>query len=286
MANLTQEDLFAIDQYVMRGGKTVFLAPGVTVDQTLNASAVPGDNLDLLEHYGVKVNKDLVMDRSNEMAPFSSGYMQFYVNYPLWVKVRSEGFNGESPIVNRLESLVLPWTSSLEITIDTMPDREALVLAASTPYAWTQSSPFQLNPNLLPKPAGATGDEFLAVLLKGSFDSYFSESGPPEGVSADVLPKSPETQMVVVGNSMFVLDNFLSSFRENIVFIMNVLDWMSLGDELIEIRSRQVTDRPLKPVSDAAKTLFKVGNTVGMSILLVLFGLFMLFKRQREKKIV
>jgi ABC-type uncharacterized transport system involved in gliding motility auxiliary subunit len=285
MTNLTQEDLFAVDQFVMRGGKTVFLAPGVKVDQTLNASAIPGDNLNLLEHYGAKVNKDLVMDRSNEMAPFSSGFMQFYVNYPLWVKVRSEGFNGESPIVNRLESLVLPWTSSLEITIDTNPDIEAHVLAGSTPYAWKQTDVFQLNPNLLPKPKGATGDEFLAVLLDGSFESYFAESGPPEGMTADVLPKGPKTQMVVVGNSMFVMDNFLTSFRENIIFIMNVLDWMSLGDELIEIRSKQVTDRPIKPISDAAKNLFKIGNTVGMSVLLVLFGLYRLLRRQREKKL-
>jgi gliding-associated putative ABC transporter substrate-binding component GldG len=281
---LTPEDLFGIDQYIMRGGKTVFLASGVKIGEALQATAVPGDNLSHLAGYGVKVNPQLVMDRSNEMAPFSSGFMQFYVNYPLWVKVRSEGFDHESPIVNKLESLVLPWASPLELTLDTTPDVEARILATSTPYAWTQPEPFQLNPNMLPQPQGATSDEFLAVLLSGSFESQFVD-GPPEGVSAEVIPKSPETHMVVVGNSMFVMDNFIQNFRENIIFILNTIDWMSLGDELIEIRSKQVTDRPLEPISDAAKNLFKIGNTVGMSVLLVLFGLYRLIRRQREKRV-
>jgi gliding-associated putative ABC transporter substrate-binding component GldG len=285
METLTEGDLFAIDQYLMRGGNTVVLAPTVKIGQAMSADPVEGDNLELLEAYGVRVNRDLVMDRSNEVAPFSSGYVNYYLSYPLWVKIRPEGFGPESQIVNRLESLVLPWTSSLSVIADTLGDVEVQILANTTPYGWTQSAPFQLNPNALPPPVEETHPETLAVLLRGSFESAYADSGPPEGIGAEVIPSGPAAQMVVLGSSMFVMDNFISSFQENLVFVQNVLDWMSLGDELIEIRSKKVTDRPLKSLSATAKNLFKFGNVAGVSVLLVLFGLYQLYRRKREKRV-
>jgi gliding-associated putative ABC transporter substrate-binding component GldG len=281
---LTPQDRFEIDQFIMKGGKTIFLANGVEIGQSLNATAATREVDDLLEKYGVKVNRDLVLDRSNETAGFSQGFMTFFVPYPFWVKVRKENFHSDNPIVSPLESMVLPWTSSLEMVADKGEGIEATVLATSTELAWTQTGVFILNPQQSFTSSQETMKKYnLALLLSGSFRSAYSDTSPPEGVNAAPLMKSPETRMVVVGNSRFVADNQLQRFPANGVFFLNTVDWLTLGEDLISIRSRGATDRPLKSLSEKGKTTVKMLNTYGIGILIALFGLGRFYIRHRKK---
>jgi ABC-type uncharacterized transport system involved in gliding motility auxiliary subunit len=80
---------------------------------------------------------------------------------------------------------------------------------------------------------------------------------------------------------------FLRQFNQNVLFAVNLMDMMLLGDELLGIRSTPVTARPLKQLTDAEKSFYRWMDVLVIPVLLVLLGLLLWFlKSQRRKAIV
>ena len=90
--------------------------------------------------------------------------------------------------------------------------------------------------------------------------------------------------MVVVGNSRFINNDMITQFQDNQVFLLNITDWLTLGEELIGIRSRGATDRPIKETTEYTKTFIKFLNMFAVPILLILFGLVRHYLRKRKKR--
>jgi ABC-2 type transport system permease protein len=163
----------------------------------------------------------------------------------------------DNQIINSLGSVVLPWTSSLELVKGV--DIKATPLLVSSPKAWTQTGQFSLDPNKIPPPMPMPGmgekERPLAVLLQGTFKSFYAGKPAPavsEGSTSEKEPpprldKSAETAILVVGSSKFVRDDFLGLGDSNLDFVLNAIDWMTLGGKLIGVRSRISTDRPFAP---------------------------------------
>jgi ABC-type uncharacterized transport system involved in gliding motility auxiliary subunit len=87
------------------------------------------------------------------------------------------------------------------------------------------------------------------------------------------VTESPETRIVVVGSWQFLTDSFVRQFNGNAGFAANAVDWMTLGSDLIEIRSRAGTGRPLREVEDSERTLLKFLGILAVPVLVVLAGL-------------
>gem|GEM_PF-5789683 len=123
-------------------------------------------------------------------------------------------------------SLVFPWASSIL-------KGKADVLISSSKSSWSQEAYFDLNPE----------QRFIPKIRK-SF---------PLAVSLSF----GKGRVVIVGNSRFIEDRFLSQFTNNHIFFMNSVDWLSFGDSLVGIRSKGKTERPLKPLSPFKKAFIK-----------------------------
>lgn len=314
---LSDRDLFEIDQYIMSGGKVIFLVDTVNIDErSMRAVPIQSSIEKLLEHYGVKVLPELVLDRLNENASFRSGPFNVFVPYPFWVRVVKESVLTSHPIINGLESMVLPWASPLEIIYDKTKDKTAVVLAQSTEYSWTQKGYFDLTPrqDFTPEPDDMK-QRVLAVAMNGKFSSFFADKPvpqaekkeepkdmeeepadtakdkkkPEEAKKADeprtITKESPETKIIVVGNSRFIDSNFVGQFDGNRAFFLNSIDWFTIGDYLIGIRSRESGESPLRVISDQAKTAVRFVNMFGVSILLALFGIGQFILRRRRKRL-
>jgi len=170
----------------------------------------------------------------------------------------------------------------------------ASVLARTSPRAWTVSGRYDLDPqqNFMP---GKMAAQILAVALSGRFPSYYQNHEVPaattaaglEGAPAEPRPmqqpilESPDTRLLVVGNALFATDGFLGQFPENSLFLLNAIDWMTVGDRLISIRSRGATDRPLKQVSDGTKSTTKLLVILGAPLIVIAFGLVRFTLRRR-----
>ena len=123
---LTEREKYEIDQHIMRGGRAVFLIDSIRTQEIgLQATPLSTGLNDLLEHYGVKLGNNLVVDPPGEMTQFRMGRGVTIQPYPYFIGVRnqyrymsgesSEGLSGEHIITSELEKLVLPWASSLEL---------------------------------------------------------------------------------------------------------------------------------------------------------------------------
>jgi len=286
---------YEIDQFLMRGDKIVFLIDTVDIKEGLQASSFEPNIDDLLEHYGIKVEQNLVLDRSNAPATFRSGFMTFQVPYPYWIKVISKGFSPDNPAVSDLESLVLPWTSTLKTLKEKAAGITITELAKSTPLSWTRKGYYMLNPQQSFYSPGIKTESYpVALAASGKFKSFYADKPIPmteekedkEKTEAkrETIKESPDTQIIVIGNSRFIANDFLSQFRDNQVFFLNIIDWLTLGEQLIGIRSRGATDRPLLETTEQMKTLIKSINMFGIPILLILFGLIRFYLRRRRKK--
>ncbi|MCX8043584.1 MAG: GldG family protein [Desulfobacterota bacterium] len=311
---LSDRDLFEIDQYLMSGGKIIFLIDGVDVEErSMQGTVVDSGISKLLKHYGVSVMPEVVLDRLNENASFRSGPFSIIMPYPFWVKVIRQSSPVDHPIVNRIESITFPWASPLEVVQDNATNRQVTVLAQTTRYAWTQKGYFDFNPRQEYMPPREGKQYTLAVAVSGAFSSYFAgkpipapeikeqELGDTDSKKKDakktnaekktsdeqrsVVAQSPDTKIIVVGSARLIEDNFVSQFDGNRAFFMNAVDWLAIGDALIGIRSRESGESPLHVISDQAKALVRWFNLFAVPVLLVLFGLVQFSLRRRRKRL-
>ena len=307
---LTERAKYEIDQFIMRGGRALFLIDPILIQyEGLNVSPLKTGLDDLLEHYGVKLNDNLVLDVSMGQLTYSQGFMTVTTGYAYFIKVleqyqyrtgeTSEGLSQDSIITSQLESLTLPWARSLELLPQGDAAIEAVALAKTSRGGWTAQSPYNINPTSrqFQPPASVQQAYTVAVSLSGTFKSFYAGKAIPPATSSEsdeaVTPKpaeeerttktdSEETQIVVVGNSQFLQQGQ----QDGRLFFLNTVDWLTLGDELINIRSHGTTNRPLKEISESEKFFLKFISIAGVPILVVAFGLVRFFLRRRAKRLV
>jgi ABC-type uncharacterized transport system involved in gliding motility auxiliary subunit len=88
---------------------------------------------------------------------------------------------------------------------------------------------------------------------------------------------------VVVGDGEFFVDQKGGNDRDNFQFFQNMVDWLVQDEDLIAIRSRDVTDRPLRPVSESTKRVVKYGNMLGSPLLVIVLGIGLWQARRRRR---
>ena len=307
---LTEREKYEIDQFIMRGGRALFLVDPVLIQyEGLNVSSLTTGLNDLLEHYGVKLNDNLVLDVSMDQLTYSQGFMTVTTSYAYFIKVlkqyqyrtgeTSDGLSKDSIITNQLESLTFPWVGSLELIPNADAPVEAIALAKTSRGGWMAQSPYNISPTnrQFQPPASVQQAHTVAISLSGVFKSFYAGkaippaeySEPDEVVTAKPAEEerttktdSETTQIVVVGNSQFLQQGR----PDGQLFFLNTVDWLTLGEELINIRSHGVTNRPLKEVSESEKFFLKFISIAGVPILVVAFGLVRFFLRRRAKRLV
>jgi len=264
---LASEQLEKLDSFVMKGGSLLLLVDGVKIEDGLVATQNDTGINDLVNSYGLELNQNVVLDDSCGRVAFNSGMFTFQSQYPAWVKITSENFNQDNVAVSDLESVTLPWPSSVEI-IGTSSD-QYITLAQSTSESWVQKEQYELRPNSDFSPED-TQQRKMAVMTSGELKSAYSDQSTEQG------------KVVLVGDSDFVKDRFLSQSKDNMVFLQNLVDSVTLDEDLIKIRSKQVTDRPLEDISAVAQTAVKYFNIFGLPVVVVIFGLIRYYTRKRR----
>ncbi|MDO5575832.1 MAG: GldG family protein, partial [Fibrobacter sp.] len=121
--NIDEQGAYAIDQFFMNGGNLIVLADAVTVDfqYGINARPVESKVLEMLEHYGVRVEKDMILDASCGQVAVPQRFGQFQMNvpvpYPYFVRIGQDGFNAKNPAVSALNGAIIPWAHSLTFLV-------------------------------------------------------------------------------------------------------------------------------------------------------------------------
>jgi len=300
-SSLSERDKYELDQYIMRGGKAFFLIDIINVPQGSMQASYRETNLkDLLENYGVRITKNLVLDRINTYISFQTGFTIVRAPYPFYPKIVKTGLDPNHPIVNQLESIMFPWVSALEVLKDTHKDLAFSVLAQSSQHSWLQKGMYNINPTqqFMPQPENIKPYP-LAVLVNGKFKSFYADKAIPSVQGSDeeeeTEPKEEkeqqretlkectgETKILVVSNSRFLESNFTNQ-PGNLEFFLNAVDWFTWGKDLIGIRSRETTDRPLPILTERQKTGIRFATMIAVPLLVALFGIIRFYIRKKRK---
>ncbi len=298
---LTEREKYEIDQFIMRGGRAIFLIDPVTMQpQTVQATPLSTGLNDLIEHYGVKLGNNIVADlRFHDSVQLQQGFVRVVQPYPYFVKIARNNFSKENAITSQLEALTLPWTSSLELL--TKEGLTTTSLAKTSEFGRSAQGFYNLMPGT-PIPNVDTQVYTVVAAVEGKFKSFYAGKEIPSvasstdmGDDAEVTPAqteetaerttitdSAQTQIIVVGTSQFLTQ----LNRNSVDFFLNSLDWLTLGETLIGIRSHTITDRPIKDASGVEKNLIKYFCTIGIPLLVVLIGLIRYLLRMRVKRLV
>lgn len=286
---------FAIDQHIMRGGKVGWFINKVNADvQTSMATGFQLGIDEMTRHYGFTVANNIVMDLNASMINVQQqqGFMIItnMVRYPGFPRILD--FNPDQPIVKDFQELPLFFPSS----IDTMPPEGGQAtfepLFRSSELTKIQAGRFDINPMAQWRREDFQGGaKLLGVALSGTFSSVFTGKPVPRPADStamppavDIVTHSPETRMVVIGDGNFVQGQFAQGGPGQILFL-NIVDWLGQDDDLMSIRSREATVRPLKPdITDATKQTVKYANLFGPPALVLLIGIVRWTARRNRRK--
>ncbi|MDX2438925.1 MAG: Gldg family protein [Desulfobacterales bacterium] len=196
-------------------------------------------------------------------------------------------------------------------------------LFSSSEKSWEMSGQINLNPMFIsPPPADEKKSLPLSYILEGQFPSYFAGKPIPEKKvpedkpsennkdktddknqiasqeknpdidspkiesEGEFISKGKQAKIFIISSSDMLTDNVLDQEgrSSNAVFVMNVFDYLNNREEIAVMRSKEQRFNPLQESEAGTKTFIKSFNIAGLPILVVIFGLFVLFRRYSRKK--
>ncbi|MCY4549442.1 MAG: Gldg family protein [Defluviicoccus sp.] len=283
---LSDKSLYAIDQYVMAGGKTmVFVDPYAEEGSRSNAAMrLPpdqGSNLEkLFKAWGVdyvqdKVLADLGLAQRVQAAVDAQG-RPVITNYVSWLSFPADRFKADDVITGQLRTINVATAGFLAKAegADIAFDPLIVSTEASAPME-AQKFRFQPNPAQILKEFKPEGGPLtLAARLSGKLKSAFPD-GPPEDkdnkdeaedekapAKSHLAQSEDVVNLIVVADSDILADTFWLQIQDffgqrlvvpsanNADFVINALDNLSGSSELIGLRSRGFSDRPFDRVME------------------------------------
>lgn len=304
----TDAEKQVLDQYIIHGGKTLWLIDQVAVEMdslytTSGATlAYPRDlNLnDLFFKYGIRINPDLIKDEQGSPIKLASGEQGSATQYQTfnWKYAPQVYPNSSHPIVKNLGGIKFDFANP----IDTLKNRiKKTVLLQSSQYSKKIGTPAEINLNVVTEETSPneylnTGNNILSVLLEGSFHSMFENRVLPFEQKT-FQSKGKSNKMIVISDGDLIRNQLDKNFQpvelgydqrsgnlyDNKDFMLNCVNYLLDDTGLINIRSKDI-DLPLldkEKVFDNYNSIQFI--TIGLPILiLILFGL--LFTYLRKKK--
>lgn len=295
--NLSAWERFAVDQYIMKGGKVAFLIDKVDVNlQYQQATPLQLAIDDWTQAYGFKVADNLIGDHDNPGILNVSQQegmfrMMSQVPFPFIPSLRN--FDRTNVVVKDLQRFSPYFASSVDTSAARAKGLKAEALVLSSPKTLIQERQFNINPlERWTNEQFDKGQQVVAAVVSGKFTSAFkgqpvpaaNDSGAVAAPDAGMrLDESPENRVLVIGDGEFFVDGKGGSDRDNLLFFQNMVDWLAQDEALIAIRSRESTDRPLRTVDEATKRVVRYGNVIGGPLAVVLLGVGVWQSRKRRK---
>ena len=300
----TEAEKYILDQYIMNGGRVLWLIDGVQVSlESLtrgeNTISLPHDvNLaDQLFNYGVRIEPNILLDMRSVCIEINTApegnepqFQQAPWFYAPWLTPAPA-----HPITRSLMPVKADFTSTISL-VGENPGIQREVLLASSDAARAVNAPVTVGIQIinLPQTRQYFNQEHLpvGVLMSGSFNSVFRNRLTPTGVqqNAPTRTKSLPTRMAVVadgdiirndvrysGDRFFPMplgfDRCLNMMFSNRDFLLNTVLYLIDDDGWFNLRSREFKVRLLDRVKvNESRQFWTIMNVLMPVVLLLLFA--------------
>jgi len=306
----TEEEKEVLDQYVLNGGKTLWLVDQVNMEmdslynQNGSNLAFPRDlNLnDMFFKYGFRLRPDLIYDVQNTpiaLATGEQGSATQYTQYPWFFSpMIYPSEKTKHPIVSNLDGIKFQFTSPIEPLKN---DIKKTVLLHSSPYSKLVGTPAEISLKMVSdrpeqKDFVNTGDFPVALLLEGQFRSTYENRVLPFKESS-FKNVGKDTKMIVISDGDVIknqldknfqplelgYDKWTNNLYANKEFMMNCVNYLLDDNGLINIRSKEVDLPILDKEKVYAKYTYSQVITVAVPIVILLvFGVVFTILRKRK----
>jgi ABC-2 type transport system permease protein len=305
----SESDKFKLDQYIMKGGKVIFLLD--RLDAAMDSAS--RDNYyafpyelkldDQLFRYGVRINQDLIQDRSSATYPVVVGQngnqpQLMQMEWPFFPLITHYAVH---PITRNLDATWMRFVSSID-TVKAKGIKKTPLLFTSQ-YTHKSGAPVKISIDDLRKKISPEnfmeGPIPVAYLLEGEFTSVYKNRFPPAGVdTSQFSKKSKPTKIIVIADGDVARNDVnprtgqpqplgfdpVSGYTfANQDLLLNMVAFLADEHGLISARSKEVKIRPLDKEKVKNERLFwQTVNLTAPVIVLIIFGVIRTLLRKRR----
>ena len=281
----TDEELYKIDQFVMKGGNLLIFADPLEMQQgnyyqpPVFTPVTTGMSR-LLDRYGIKPGSDYVFDEN-----CYTSRQQGYGNVKLyWAPLMQKKQLAKHPVTSNLGYVIFLQAGSIDISAaESDKNLKASVLVKSSEHSWTQADNIDLSPNLEPPYDKSTEkSENLAVLVEGRFKSAFDkditakDGGKGELESHTHLSESAQPGKIFFASTAYIASNQLideEGTEPVALFVRNAIDYMNGNEDLCTMRTKGLSLNVLANTAGIFAPIIKYFNQFGLAVLTALAGL-------------
>jgi ABC-2 type transport system permease protein len=310
----SEADKLVLDQYIMNGGKVLWLFDEVAVnaDSLINGETVgiyrPLNIEDQLFRYGARVNPAIIQDLECQVIRLKvkgSDSRQQLVNLP-WVYYPLLNPSAKHPITRNLNKVKGEFANYID-TVGLDPAIHKKILLSTSKRCRTLSPPLLISlkeAELIPDEKDYNkADLPVAVLLEGIFPSAFKNRMISDIITDKnfrIKTESRKTKMIVVADADIIRnevrkvgldetplplgqDSYTGQVFGNRDFLINCLNYLVNDNGLMELRSRELKLRLLNnSMIKADKLKWQLLNIVCPVLLVIVAGLLYSYFRKRK----
>ena len=303
--SFSEKEKFALDQYIMQGGKTLWLLDNVYAE--LDSLMLTGKSLafnrelnltDMLFQYGIRINYNVTKDLYSSTIRLASGNTGNQVQYQdfLWHYYPLIFSDNAHPITKNIEPVLLKFPSS----IDTLRnDLKKTVLLSSSPMAKIIGTPSNIALNEIAaepdKNSFKDANTIFGVLLEGDFSSAYGSRIMPFEYD-QYKSKGADNKMIVISDGDVALneilrgeplpidkDKWTSQRYGNADLLLNSVHFLLDDSGLMNLRSKSVQLQFLdKEKAYEERSYWQLINLLVPLILLFGFGWVFNFLRKKR----
>jgi ABC-2 type transport system permease protein len=313
----SEKDKFIIDQFILKGGKSMWLVDASKVD--LNQIAFESETMSegnpvviggMLFSYGARINSVFVQDIQCAVIPVDVSSVDSeepewslvpYVYFPLAVPRQ------DNPITRNLNLIRFEFASSVD-TVGDDPNIKKTVLLNSSKNSRYVRQPVRISTDIFSERLEASRfpkeDLPLAVLLEGKFQSFYKSrlhEDFTESELVNVLDESiTPTKMIVIGDGEVAKNNVLREGDQQRIqevgfdrfsgrtfgnkdFLLNCMNYLLDDEGVMGVRSREVRLRLMDyDQITEYKAKWQLINLLIPVALVIIFGLVYVAVRRRK----
>ena len=307
----SEEDKYILDQYIMQGGRVLWVVNGVKFSSDFLASqgatpivALDLDINDMLFRYGVRIRHGLVQDLQCLPVPVDVSTNPQQPNWqPMpWTYAPLLLTSQQSPITRNIAQLTATMASAVELVGGEDGIRKEVLLATSSASKLT-AVPAQVNLSM-----GVDDEQSyqyayipVAVSLEGEFSSLYAHLGAPESIVASAPTRKasvPTRQIVVAAGSAIRnewqqnqplplgYDRYTKTQFGNRDFMLNAVLYLTDNEGWLQLRQKEITLRLLndKRAQTARIQAQVMSMVIPLAILGLLGGVIVLMKKRKYVK--
>jgi ABC-type uncharacterized transport system involved in gliding motility auxiliary subunit len=280
---ITDAAQYAIDQFVLRGGKLIAFLDGLAIMDHSSQQQNPmmpamgtGSSLDkLLKAWGISFDTSKVVADINFTSRFMNRNNQ-PESAPAVLSIKPQGINKDDVVTAQIDSLLVPFAGAFSGT-PAAGLTETVILKSTTDSQLVEGFMAQMSGEQITKDFKPSGTAYpIAIRLSGKFKTAFPDGKPKETEKADDKKdeakkdeKKPEDSLkeskgkndvVLIGDADMLYDQFSVQIQNffgqkiiqprngNLNLAQNLVEQMAGDENLIAVRSRATMNRPFERI--------------------------------------